>query len=123
MSLASNNPITGTIYELLTNQEDARACRDIPDSACRVSPTNFVVLLAIAHSGVRVGRKTYVVDLAGGNKRTDYVAVSNTVIGLVLLATGLIGTAAAVISLPAVIALLSLMGGLGAIYAWRLPET
>ncbi|MGR9091283.1 MAG: MFS transporter, partial [Gammaproteobacteria bacterium] len=46
MSLASNHPIAGTIYELLTNQEDARACRDIPDTACRVSPTNFVVLLA-----------------------------------------------------------------------------
>jgi hypothetical protein len=80
-------------------------------------------LLAIAHAGVRVGRKTYVVDLAGGNKRTDYVAVSNTVIGVVLLATGLVGTVAAVISLPVVIALLSLMGGLGAVYAWRLPET
>lgn len=80
-------------------------------------------LLTIAHAGVRVGRKTYVVDLAGGNKRTDYVAVSNTVIGLVLLATGVIGTAAAVISLPAVIALLSAMGGIGAMYAWRLPET
>ncbi len=49
--------------------------------------------------------------------------MSNTVIGVVLLATGLIGTAAAVISLPAVIALLSAMGGIGAMYAWRLPET
>ena len=38
--------------------------------------------LSVAHSGVRVGRKTYVVDLATGNKRTDYVAISNTVIGV-----------------------------------------
>lgn len=80
-------------------------------------------LLAIAHSGVRVGRKTYVVDLGGGNRRTDYVAVSNTVIGVVLLVTGVFGTAAALVSLPAVIAALSVMGGLGALYAWRLPET
>lgn len=79
-------------------------------------------LLAIAHAGVRVGRKTYVVDLAGGNRRTDYVAVSNTVIGLVLLATGALGTAASFVSLPAVIVILSAMGGLGAVYAWRLPE-
>ena len=37
-------------------------------------------VLSIAHSGVRVGRKTYVVNLATGNKRTDYVAISNTTI-------------------------------------------
>ncbi len=79
--------------------------------------------LAIAHAGVRVGRKTYVVDLGGGNRRTDYVAVSNTVIGVVLLVTGVLGTAAAVVSLPAVIGILSLMGGVGAVLAWQLPET
>lgn len=79
-------------------------------------------LLAIAHSGVRVSRKTYVVDLGGGNRRTDYVAVSNTVIGVVLLVTGALGTVAALVSLPAVIAALSVMGGLGAVCAWRLPE-
>ena len=80
-------------------------------------------LLAIAHAGVRVGRKTYVVDLGGGNRRTDYVAVSNTVIGFVLLVTGVIGTIAALVSLPAVIAALSVMGAFGAMFAWRLPET
>ncbi|GAB4181061.1 MAG: MFS transporter [Wenzhouxiangellaceae bacterium] len=47
-------------------------------------------VLSIAHAGARVGRKTYVVDLAKGNKRTDYVAVSNTVIGLLLLLIGLV---------------------------------
>lgn len=78
--------------------------------------------LSVAHAGVRVGRKTYVVDLAGGNKRTDYVAVSNSVIGVVLLATGLVGTLAAVVSLPGVIAVLSLMGAAGAAFASRLPE-
>lgn len=78
--------------------------------------------LSMAHAGVRVGRKTYVVDLAGGNKRTDYVAVSNSVIGVVLLATGLVGTLAAVVSLPGVIAVLSLMGAAGAVFASRLPE-
>src|SRR5699024_8462960 len=32
----------------------------------------FFFLLAVTHSGVRLGRKTYIIDLAGGNKRTDY---------------------------------------------------
>ena len=45
-------------------------------------------VLAIAHSGVRIGRKIYVVDLASGNQRTDYVAISNSLIGVLLLAAG-----------------------------------
>ena len=36
--------------------------------------------LAIAHSGVRIGRQTYILDMASGIRRTDYVAVSNSVI-------------------------------------------
>ena len=47
----------------------------------------FFVLMVI-HDGVRLGRKTYLVDLGGAEKRTDYVAVSNSLIGLVLLGAG-----------------------------------
>lgn len=84
-------------------------------------PLAFFVL-GIAHSGVRLGRKTYVVDLAGGNKRTDYVAVSNTVIGLLLLATGLIGLLASIVAPEGVILVLSLMGLAGARLGRHLPE-
>lgn len=86
-----------------------------------IYPLAFFVL-GIAHSGVRLGRKTYVVDMAGGNKRTDYVAVSNTVIGLLLLATGLIGLLASLVSPVGVILILSLMGLAGALLGTRLPE-
>lgn len=86
-----------------------------------IYPLAFFVL-GIAHSGVRLGRKTYVVDMAGGNKRTDYVAVSNTVIGLLLLATGFIGLLAAVIAPIGVILVLSLLGLAGAVLGRRLPE-
>jgi hypothetical protein len=79
-------------------------------------------ILGIAHSGVRLGRKTYVVDMAGGNKRTDYVAVSNTVIGLILLLTGFIGALASVISVAGVVLVLSLLGLLGALLGRSLPE-
>jgi MFS family permease len=82
----------------------------------------FFFLLSIAHSGVRMGRKTYIVDLAGGNKRTDYVAVSNTVIGAVLLLAGSIGALSAVISLSGVILVLAAMGLAGAWLSARLPE-
>ena len=84
-------------------------------------PAAFFVL-GVAHSGVRLGRKTYIVDMAGGNKRTDYVAVSNTVIGLVLLITGGITALASVISAEGIILVLSVFGLAGAYSSFRLPE-
>ncbi|UAW99401.1 MFS transporter [Halopseudomonas nanhaiensis] len=84
-------------------------------------PVAFFVL-GVAHSGVRIGRKTYVLDLAGGTRRSDYVAVSNSVIGLVLLSTGLFGLLGTLIGAGGMVLLLSLIGLAGAILALRLPE-
>ena len=77
-------------------------------------PIAYFVLM-VAHAGVRVGRKTYVVNLAGGNKRTDYVAISNSVIGVCLLLVGTVGLLTPLIGLSGVIGLLALMGLLGAV--------
>jgi len=82
----------------------------------------FFFLLSVSHAGVRMGRKTYIVDLAGGNKRTDYVSVSNTVIGFVLLAAGSIGALSSLISISGVIVILAAMGISGAWMSARLPE-
>jgi MFS family permease len=79
-------------------------------------------LLTIAHQGVRVGRKTYLVDLADGNKRTSYVAVSNTVIGVMLLLMSLIGTLTQVISIEGLVLVFSVMAIVGVLMAMRLPE-
>lgn len=78
--------------------------------------------LTIAHQGVRVGRKTYVVDLAEGNRRTDYVAVSNTVIGVVLLLLGLSGWVASALGVSWAILMLSAAGAAGALLARTLPD-
>ncbi len=53
-----------------------------------VTPVAGLVLFgaAVAHQGARVARKTYLVDLASSGNRAQYTAVSNTVIGLLLLA-------------------------------------
>lgn len=83
----------------------------------------FFFLLAISHAGVRLGRKTFIVDLAGGNKRTDYVAVSNTVIGIVLLLAGSVGALTVVMPVSGVIVILAAMGLAGALLSLRLPET
>jgi len=91
-------------------------------SAAWFVPLAYFVL-SIAHSGVRVGRKTYVVNLAEGNKRTDYVAISNTVIGICLLLVGTVGLLTPLIGLAGVIGLLALMGLAGALLGRTLPET
>ncbi|SFR52996.1 Major Facilitator Superfamily protein [Marinobacter daqiaonensis] len=84
-------------------------------------PGAFFVL-SIAHAGVRLGRKTYLVDMAGGNKRTDYTSVSNTVIGLLLLATGGLTALVSLISEVAVILVLGFMGLAGMFSAMGLKE-
>ncbi|UTF61124.1 MFS transporter [Gilvimarinus sp. DA14] len=82
----------------------------------------FYFFLTVAHQGVRVGRKTYVVDLAEGNRRTDYVALSNTIIGVVLLLLGVSGWIASELGISWAILLLSAAGAAGALLARTLPE-
>ena len=79
-------------------------------------------LLTVGYQGIRIGRKTYLVDLADGNKRTDYVAVSNTIIGVVLLFTGFIGVLHTFIGLNGIILFLSIIGVAGIFIASKLPE-
>jgi MFS family permease len=93
----------------------------IAKNASWLYPVAFFIL-GIAHSGVRLGRKTYVVDMAGGNKRTDYVAVSNTIIGFILLITGGVSAVAATISTEGIILVLSLFGIAGAYVSYQLPN-
>ena len=52
--------------------------------------------------------------MADGNQRTDYVAVSNTVIGALLLASGLVGALTAIFSVEAALVLLATAGLAGA---------
>ena len=82
----------------------------------------FFFVLGVAHAGVRAGRKTYLVDLAGGVKRTDYVSVSNTLIAIVLLGMGAITGALSFLAPEVIIVGLSVLGLAGALLATRLPE-
>jgi hypothetical protein len=80
------------------------------------------LMLNVAHSGVRLGRKVYLVDMANSNTRAAMVAVSNTVIGIAMLAGGLIGIIADIYDAAAVILVLGI-GSLGAaLYALTLKE-
>ncbi len=80
------------------------------------------LLLIVAHCGVRIGRKVYLVDMAGETNRAAMVAVSNTVIGVVMLAAGLIGVVATLTGPGTLVLLLAMVSFLAAFYAWRLPD-
>ncbi len=77
----------------------------------------ILFVLGIAHAGVRIGRKTQVVDLAGGDRKAEYVALSNTVIGVIMLAMGAGTSILLSFSLELGIVVLSGMALLGAFVA------
>ncbi|MDX1467287.1 MAG: MFS transporter [Halomonas sp.] len=80
-------------------------------------------LLVIVHAGVRLGRKTYVVDMAGADNRALYVALSNTLTGVLMLAVGgVVGLLAQWLGSAGLLAVLALMGLAAAASAQRLPE-
>ncbi|NNF51389.1 MAG: MFS transporter [Gammaproteobacteria bacterium] len=79
-------------------------------------------VIGIAHSGARLGRKTHLVDMATAETRASYVAVSNTVIGVLILAGGLFGLLAQFAGTEFAIAALAVMSLCAALVIARLPE-
>lgn len=77
----------------------------------------ILFVLGIAHAGVRIGRKTHVVDLASGDRKAEYVALSNTIIGVLLLVMGALTSAFLGFGLEVGIAALSVLSTLGALVA------
>lgn len=85
-------------------------------------PLDFM-LLALAHEGVRMGRKTYVVDAADdARQRAEYVATSNAGIGLLLLIVGALSAALASVSIGATLLCFAASGLIGALVSAALPE-
>lgn len=78
--------------------------------------------LAIAHGGVRLGRKTWLVDYGNQETRAAFTAVANSVIGLVLLLAGLVGWIATIWSPHAALAGLSLISLIAGCPAMGLEE-
>lgn len=62
----------------------------------------------VAQGGTRLGRKTYLVDYAPGDKRPLYVAVSNTIVGLFTVGGAVFGAVAQVASVEAAVLVLVL---------------
>ena len=77
-------------------------------------------VLGVGHAGVRIGRKTQIVDIAGPESKSEYVAVSNTIIGVLLLGVGAAVGALAAFSLEAALLALSVLALAGAGVAFTL---
>lgn len=80
------------------------------------------LVLNVMHGGVRLGRKVYLVDMATGDNRAAYVAVSNTVIGILMLAGGLIGLIGDTLGPAATVLILGLLSLLSTVYIRHLPD-
>lgn len=80
-----------------------------------------LALLGVAQGGVRLGRKTWLIDAAPDDERPTWVAVANSSTGLLALGSGALGLLVAAIGLPGLIAVLLGLALLGALAAWRLP--
>ena len=73
-----------------------------------IMPAALFVLM-LAHQGVRLGRSTHLVDMANERSRAAYTALSNTIIGVVLLAGGVFGLIAQSIGYAGVLGLFAVM--------------
>lgn len=78
--------------------------------------------LMIAYQGVRQGRTTHLVDMADEDVRAQYTALSNTIVGIVLLVAGAAIAGLAAISVVLVIGLFAVMCFGAAMIATGLQE-
>ena len=76
----------------------------------------------VAYQGVRLGRATHLVDMAPPDQRAAYTAVSNSVIGVVLLVGGVFGWIADQWGREVVLAAFTIASLAAAFLARRLDE-
>lgn len=82
----------------------------------------LLFVLMIAHQGVRLGRSVHVVDMANRDNRATYTALSNSVVGLILLAGGVFGFIAQWLGIGAVLAIFTTMAALAIVAAAGLAD-
>ena len=87
-----------------------------------IYPVLFMAL-HVAHAGVRVGRKTYLLNLAEGNQRTDYVAISNTLVACFLIVAGMAVSLGGGYPASWFVFLFGIMSLCGSLWTFLLPKT
>ncbi|TDT15117.1 hypothetical protein BDK89_0678 [Ilumatobacter fluminis] len=84
--------------------------------------SGLLFLVVLAYQGVRLGRSTHLVDMASEDERAIYTAVSNTVVGIVILATSAFGVLSSTIGLSWLFVVFAVMSAAAAAVAWTLDE-
>lgn len=116
--ICAGGALTGALgvfsYVLLNASESAAAM-------FWVYPALYFVL-GVAYNGVRIGRKTFIVDMAGNDRRADYVAVSNTLIGILLLLSSGLGFLTQAVSPLGMILIMGCIAFAGSLLGLWLPE-
>ncbi|TQV77397.1 MFS transporter [Aliikangiella marina] len=92
------------------------------DSASLYGYLAFFFSLSVMHEGVRQARKTYIIDMAEDDKRTAYVTVSNTLIGILLLFIGAVSGVIAHYSITAVLATFAMLSLIAAMLSTQLKN-
>lgn len=107
---------------LLCLATSALAWLEPPLLASPWTHAGLFLLIATCHGGARLGRKVYLVDMANSETRASYVAVSNTLIGGIMLLAGSIGILGNWLSVSAIIGILGLISLLAAAFGQRLKD-
>ncbi|MCH8568472.1 MAG: MFS transporter [Balneolales bacterium] len=95
----------------------------LPDYTQNVYVFSAAFFIAgFGQTGIRLGRKTYLLDAAPEKERPLYVAVSNTLIGTVILASVLISVSSAFLGVWWIIAIFGSLIAAGIIAALYMPE-
>ena len=79
-------------------------------------------VLMIAYKGVRLGRSTHIVDMGSGDNRAAYTALSNTIVGGLLMLAAVFGALASLAGTWVVIAVFAVMCAGAAVVAGGLEE-
>lgn len=83
----------------------------------------LLLLLGFAQAGIRLGRKTYFLDIAPEDERPLFSAVINLIIGILTLLSGLLGIIIDIFNIQILIAIVTIVPVLGVILSKSLTDT
>jgi hypothetical protein len=86
------------------------------------TPIIMFFLLNLGYAGIRNGRKTYVIDIAEDDTRTQYVAVGNSLVGFALLLLGGLYAAVTILLGDHIISIMAAAMALGTIHTYWLKK-
>ncbi|WP_187429759.1 MFS transporter [Roseobacter fucihabitans] len=82
----------------------------------------YVFVSQIAYQGARAGRKTHLTDMDSDGQKAVYTALSNTLIGALLLLGGILGAIADLAGAETVLVILAVLSFLAVFSAYQLSE-